>query len=735
MKLPRSPRPPSVAPRAPRRLLPRALNICAVALATPVLCAHLLAQNSTSTSATEAPGSPASLSTQQPARSTEAAQGATVTRPLDASSSQASPAKAASPAGTLPQQQPLPGAPAPRIVREARDEYLAGARLLEHSELAEAQSHFERAAHLDPTIVDYQIAARIALEHRVTALVEEAGKNTLLGQGAQANALLTEARRLDPENSIVTQHAALATVGPRFASVAQATPASGPPPSVIPGAAANDEPWRLAPPALAGPIHLQPDSAHKDLHLRGDLQTVVREAFTRFGIRPAFDESVAAASPPQGVRFDLDDTTFAQAAPIVLSMGRLFFAPLDAHSVVVATDTTANRARYEHLYQETIYTPGLTPQQLGEVTNVIRQIFDVRQLSMQNTADNITLRAPAGTLDALNQTLEDLLSGSAEITFDLRLFSVDTTRTRSIGPNLPQQFAVYNVASAAQALVSANQSAVNQAIAQGLLTLGTDSVTNLLLEAGFLVQSGLATSSLLSDTVGFFGKGLLLTGVTQSGGAGLTLALNSSDTRALDAVQLRAGDHQTATFRAGTRYPITVGVYSSGLSSAQSSALSGATINGVSVSSLLNQYLGANSASASIPQIQYEDLGLTLEATPHVQSSGNISLHLDLKIEALTGSSEDNIPILASRRFGSDVTVSDGQTALLLSSLSRTESIAVSGIPGLGELPGFQGVTSARTGERDTTELVLLLTPHMVRHRTNPAAGPRIAVSAQPDSD
>ncbi len=700
MKPPRSPRPLPLALRPSRRLVRCVLWSSATVLTLHVLCASLPGQAA----------EPAAPPAQAAAPSTAAA------------------------AASAPQQQ-IPDVPSPHRVGEARDEYLAGARLLERNALPEAQTHFERAAHLDPGVVDYQIAARIALEHRVTALVEEAGKDTMLGQRAQASALLAEAHTLDPENSIVTQHDTLRSTGPRFASVAQGLPSSAQPTVTIPGAAANDEPWRLSTPALAGPILLQPNLGHKDLHLRGDLQTVLREAFTRFGIRPSFDESVASASAPQGVRFDLDDTTFAQAAPILLSMGRLFFAPLDAHSVVIATDTTANRTRYEHLYQETIYTPRLTPQQLGEVTNVIRQIFDVRQLSMQNTADNITLRAPAGTLDALNQTLEDLLAGSAEITFDLRLFSVDTSRIRNIGPNLPQQFAVYNVASAAQALVSSNQAAVNQAIAQGVITLGTDSVTNLLLEAGFLVQSGLATSSLLSDTVGFFGKGLLLTGLTQSGGAGLTLALNSSDTRALDAVQLRAGDRQTATFRAGTRYPITVGVYSSGLSSAQNSALSGATINGVSVSSLLNQYLGANSASATIPQIQYEDLGLTLEATPHVQSSGNISVHLDLKIEALTGSSEDNIPVLASRRFGSDVTVSDGQTALLLSSLSHTESVAVSGIPGLGELPGFQGITSARNGERDSSELVLLLTPHMVRHRSNPAAGPRIPVSAQPDSD
>ena len=99
-------------------------------------------------------------------------------------------------------------------------------------------------------------------------------------------------------------------------------------------------------------------------------------------------------------------------------------------------------------------------------------------------------------------------------------------------------------------------------------------------EAAFLIASGLATSSVLSNTLGYFGKGLTLTGVTETGGASFSLSLNSSDARLLDNLVLRAGDRQSSTFRAGTRYPIETGVYTSG-GAANSSALAGVTINGV----------------------------------------------------------------------------------------------------------------------------------------------------------
>jgi type II secretory pathway component GspD/PulD (secretin) len=127
--------------------------------------------------------------------------------------------------------------------------------------------------------------------------------------------------------------------------------------------------------------------------------------------------------------------------------------------------------------------------------------------------------------------------------------------------------------------------------------------------------------------------------------------------------------------------------------------------------------------------MQYEDLGLTVTATPSVQRSGLVRMDLDLKIVALAGSSINDLPILANRQYKSNVTVRDGETTLIASTLSRTESAAVSGIPLLGELPGFQTATADKTTEHDTSELVMLITPHIVRHRSNETAGPRIAFS------
>ena len=179
-----------------------------------------------------------------------------------------------------------------------------------------------------------------------------------------------------------------------------------------------------------------------------------------------------------------------------------------------------------------------------------------------------------------------------------------------------------------------NQSILQQAIASGALTLPTtlSAAQLLLLEALFLVRSGLATDSNVSGLVAILGGGLTTLGISAIGSAGFNFGLNTSDSRALDDITVRVGDRQTTTLRVGEKYPITTSTYSSGLSSATTAAVAGATINGVSVSSLL-----ASASSAVIPIIQYEDLGITLKTAPSVLKSGLIALHIDLKIEALTG--------------------------------------------------------------------------------------------------
>ena len=67
----------------------------------------------------------------------------------------------------------------------------------------------------------------------------------------------------------------------------------------------------------------------------------------------------------------------------------------------------------------------------------------------------------------------------------------------------------------------------------------------------------------------------------------------------------------------------------------------------------------------------------------------------------------------------------------MVSNVTRNETAAMTGLPGLSELPGFQMPLNDNL-EKDTSQLVVLVTPHIVRRNPNLFAGPRIPVKPLP---
>jgi type II secretory pathway component GspD/PulD (secretin) len=647
-----------------------------------------------------------------------------------------------------PQGQAEPGqaataqaAPGKRRARQAEDAYLAGAKKLERDDLIGAEREFTRAQKLDPGNRDYAIAIALARQHLLTELVQQAGKARLAGNQAQAEKLLAQARAIDPQNPIVTEHAgpdlgknASAAEAPDAASGQTASNqaagrpgdrAANTPASLLTDRArllsGGEErgPWSIQIPELEGAIRLTPSDGVKSFHLNGVSADVLRDVASAYGIRAIVDSSVQQLN----LNFDLENVNYEQAMEVLMEMTHVFAVPVDETSAMFARNLPQYRQLMERLVEETLYLPSSSPDQINELANVARNIFGVKQASSNAASGSIIIRAPEAVLAPMNRVIEDLAEGSGEVMVEVKMYEVGTTRTINAGANIPTAAGVYNVDSAATALVNANQTLVQQAIAQGLINATASNLTI----AGELIASGLVTSSLLSSTVGVIGGGSMMTGITETGSIGFNLGLNSSDARTLDDVQMRVEDRQPATFREGTRYPIVTSTYTSGISTAASS-LSNASIGGVNVANLISQYAGGS--SVTIPQVTYENLGITLQATPTIQKDGLVHLKLDLEIEALSGSTSDGNPILSNRKCTSDITVADGESAVMVSSVSRNETAAMSGIPGLSELPGFQ-MPVTQDVEKVTDQLVLEVTPHVVRRRSDMVASPRIALRAE----
>lgn len=594
-----------------------------------------------------------------------------------------------------PKPQPETQPVSTRDKRRAAKLYLNGSRLFKKEQYEQAMRDYQQAATLDPSNSNYGRAVQIARSHAVAALIQTAARARTSGNNSAALDALRHARELDPDNPEVAEH---------FNDLADSSLLSQTKPLYQESAGSRGQ----------APL-LEPSAGAHTFHLKIDRRQLIQQVYKAYGIDATVDQSVSAAL----IRFDLDDATFSQAMSTLDMATNTFSVPLDPHRVVVATNTAQNRQQFLRQEMETLYLPGIPSAEMTELTNVARNVFSVTQVAVEQTAGTMTLRAPAKTLDAFNTTMQDLVNGDNQAMLDVHMIQLARTRQRNLGLQLPQQITAFNVYTEEQAILNANQALVQQIIASGLAAPG-DTLAIL----GILIASGAVQNSIFTNGFALFGGGLTLSGLSPAP-ATLHFSLNSSDSRELENIRLRLADGQDETLMSGTRYPIQMASYS-GLA-ATGVNIPGLTSAGTSsgLSSLLSNLSGQ---SLQIPQVQYQDLGLTLKANPKIMRSGDVALTLDLKITSLAGSFVNGNPVLNNRSFSGVVTLKEGVGAILISELNSNESHAISGTPGLSEVPGFDNVVSSKNVEGNYATLLIILTPHLLRGSQPPGHTPMLRI-------
>jgi type II secretory pathway component GspD/PulD (secretin) len=576
-----------------------------------------------------------------------------------------------------------------RAQRKAAKLYLQGVKLLKKEQPEAAWKLLKQAADLEPDNATYLRAAELARQSAVTQLVQQASRERSRAANADSAKLLRHAMEIDPKNPLVLQHLS------ELEDETTKLPVGN-------SAIALQDPET---PLADGAISLEPSADKHSFHLKTNARQVVQEVFRAYGIESSVHESVQARQ----VRLDLDDVSFADAARVVGLVTGTFWEPLDPHRVVVARDTRENRTQFQRQGMETIYLGGLDEKQLTDVNNLAKNVFEVQQASVQPTRGTMTIRAPTKTLAAFNRTVGGLEKGQSQLELDIKVIQLAHVSARETGTTFFQQTGVYNAFAEINSVIQQNQSAVQQIISQGLVA-NASTLQNQIEIIAILLSSGQLTGTPFNQGFALFGGGLTES-LLAPGPATLNFSLTSSDTRTLDDIHLRLGDNEAGTFKIGQRYPIETSSYSS-------AALP--NIPGLSAVATAAQ-------SQTVPQIQYQDLGLTVKATPKAMRSNDVALTLELKIESLGGTSLNDIPILNSQQFSGVLTLKEGETAVLLSDLSRQESRALSGLPGVSDIPGFQDVSDIARNQ-NVARLLILVTPYVVRGTQKITHGPMLVV-------
>jgi general secretion pathway protein D len=119
--------------------------------------------------------------------------------------------------------------------------------------------------------------------------------------------------------------------------------------------------------------------------------------------------------------------------------------------------------------------------------------------------------------------------------------------------------------------------------------------------------------------------------------------------------------------------------------------------------------------------IEYRDTGVILRVTPRVNDGGLVLLDISQEVSdvAETASSTINSPTIQQRRIASSVAVQDGRTIALGGLIRDNRTDTKGGIPYLKDIPIFGNLFSNTDRSHKRTELLVLLTPRVVRNEVD----------------
>ncbi len=167
------------------------------------------------------------------------------------------------------------------------------------------------------------------------------------------------------------------------------------------------------------------------------------------------------------------------------------------------------------------------------------------------------------------------------------------------------------------------------------------------------------------------------------------LLKNDSNTRVLANPQLRTSEGIAAQARFGDRVPVPVTTFAP------------IATGGVS--------------QQPITSFNYENIGVNIDITPRTHHDDDVTLALRVELSNISGTGFGGLPTFGNRSINTSIRLRDGETNMLAGLIRDNERTTLAGIPGLSDLPVIGPLFAHTTKETQETDIILTLTPHIVR--------------------
>jgi general secretion pathway protein D len=161
------------------------------------------------------------------------------------------------------------------------------------------------------------------------------------------------------------------------------------------------------------------------------------------------------------------------------------------------------------------------------------------------------------------------------------------------------------------------------------------------------------------------------------------------NTRQLANPQLRASEGVSAQARFGEEVPVPVTIFA---------PLAAGGVN-----------------QQPITSFNYRTIGVNIDITPRTHHDDEVTLAVQVEVSSISGTGFGGLPTFGSRSINTVIRLKDGETNMLAGLIRDDERRVLNGIPGLSDIPGIGRLFAHNRIETQETDIILTLTPHLVR--------------------
>jgi len=225
-----------------------------------------------------------------------------------------------------------------------------------------------------------------------------------------------------------------------------------------------------------------------------------------------------------------------------------------------------------------------------------------------------------------------------------------------------------------------------------ILEIDTDHTTNLGLQFPQRLSASLGTNGSYTLNQWASRNSSFVTMQITDPALALNMLETNSDTKLLANPRIRVNDREKANIHLGQRLPVLTTVATAGVGSSES--------------------------------VNYLDVGLKLDVEPSIRLDDQVDMKVKLEVSSvgstITDTAGDQFYELNTRNAETVLRLKDGETQILAGLMQNNETSAINSVPGLGSVPLLGRIFSNDNHDKSKTELVLLITPHIVRNVTRP---------------